>query len=135
MSRTKDILEKLAKETEVLAQQGLDEAVKIGGRAKIHTRVSFQKKLVVEAGEFTLANSQETQKLSIAIHKDKKKGSATINTLDETNVKQAVADAEALARFSVPDEFLTLADTNQAPPAKALTFMWNDDLAEMTLEE
>src|SRR5690606_31682154 len=98
MSRTKDILEKLAKETEALAQQGLDEAVKIGGRAKIHTRVSFQKKLVVEAGEFALANSQETQKLSIAVHKDQKKGSATINTLDAASIKQAVSDAAALAK-------------------------------------
>ena len=135
MSQIKEDLDRLTKETESLALQAIDNAGSDVDRTKVHTRVSFQKKLVAESGEFTLANSRQTQKLSLAVHKDQKKGSASTNMLDRENVAQAVTDVAALAKFSVPDPGLTMADDKIATPASQLPFMWNDNLADIELEE
>jgi PmbA protein len=103
--------------------------------AKIGTSVSFQRRLVVENKEFTLANSLESRGIAILVHKDMKKGSASLNSVDEAAVKQAVADALALAKYSVPDENLTLATPDVAPKTNALPFMYDEALAELDLEE
>lgn len=129
-------LEDNAKRMERLADLALDTAKKIGcDHAKISTGASFQKRLVVENKVFTLANSLESRSLGILVFKDNKKGSASINTVTEDGVKKAVADALALATFSVPDDALTLPDRDLAPKAKALPFLFDDALAEVELAE
>jgi PmbA protein len=129
-------LDDLAKTLDRLATLGLEHAQKLGAdAAKVATSASFQKRLVVENKLFSLANSLESRGLAILVHKDKKKGSASINTTAEPAVRQAVADALALATYSVPDEALTLASQAEAPAAKQLPFMFDDALAEIQLEE
>jgi PmbA protein len=121
---------------ERLAALGLAEAKRLGAdAAKIATGVSFQKRLVVENKQFSLVSSLESRSFALLVHKDQKKGSASINTVTEDGVRKAVADALALAQFSVPDPDLTLASRDEAPVAKPLDFLYDPSLAEMTLEE
>jgi PmbA protein len=94
-----------------------------------------EKRLVVENKQFTLANTLETQKVGILVHKDQKKGSASLNNYDQKGLRQSVDDALALAKFSVPDEYLTMPDSQLAPAVKALPFMWNDRTSEIGLGE
>ena len=132
----KEALADSARKMEKLAELALETAKKIGvDHAKIMTGASFQKRLVVENKQFTLANSLESRSLGILVFKDKKKGSASINTVTEDGVKQAVADALSLATFSVPDESLVLPTREEAPKAKDLPFLFDDKLAEVELEE
>jgi PmbA protein len=124
-----------ARECDDLAAVALEAANKRGiDEAKVTTVCTRQKKLVVENKKFTLANSVDTQVLKILVHQNHKKGSATINTSKKEAVAQAVADASALANFSVADEFLNLPDSMIAPKAKALDFLYDDHVAEMDFD-
>jgi PmbA protein len=124
------------KQTDSLAMMGLEQAKKFGAdAAKIVTSCSQQKKLVVENKKFTLANSLDVQQIRILVHKDKKKGTSSINTNSVESLSKAVADAVALAGFSVADEFLNLPDTKLAPPSKPLNFLYNDEVANLDFEE
>lgn len=132
----KATLDTHARRMEKLADLALETAKKLGAdQAKIATGASFQKRLVVENKIFSLANSLESRSIGIVVHKDKKKGSASINTVTEEGVKQAVADALALASFSVPDEAIVFATKEEAPKATPLPFMFDDALAEIELGE
>jgi PmbA protein len=134
-SSQNDFLE-TTKNTDSLAMMGIEQAKKFGAdAAKITTSCSQQKKLVVENKKFTLANSLDVQQIRILVHKDQKKGSSSINTSSPESLSRAVADAVALASFSVADPNLNLPDTKQAPPAKPLNFLYNDHVANMDLEE
>lgn len=132
----KSALDDNAKRLETLTEMALDHAKKIGcDQAKISTGASFQKRLVVENKQFTLANSLESRSIGILVFKDKKKGSASLNTVNEDGVKQAVADALALATFSVPDESLVLPGRDEASKGASLPFLFDDQLAEVELSE
>lgn len=121
---------------EKVAALGLAEAKKLGADgAKIATNVSFQRRLVVENKQFSLVSSLESRSFGLVVHKDQKKGSASINTVTEDGVRKAVADALALAKYSVPDPDLVLAQTSEAPAAKPLPFLYDEALADMSLEE
>lgn len=136
MSKTSQEIRTVRTAMEKMADVALAEAKKLGAdEAKVGLSASFQKRLVVEAKEFALANSLESRSIGIVVHKDQKKGSASTNIISEDSVRQAVRDAMALATYSVPDEALTFADKDQAPPAKPLPFMFEDKLADMELEE
>lgn len=135
-SETAQNLADLATKLDKIAERALGIAKELGAdEAKVATSASFQKRLVVENKEFTLANSLESRGIAILVHKDKKKGSASLNSVDETQVRQAIADALALAKYSVPDEHLTLATTAVAPKTPSLPFMFDDELAGLDLEE
>lgn len=134
MSQTKDTITSLSKKLDMASRNTIAYASKTGAdRAKISASCTIEKRLVVENKEFTLANTLETQKIGIAVHKDQKKGSASLNNYDEKSLQRSVDDALALARFSVPDEYLVMPDTNEAPEANPLSFMWNDRMSEVSL--
>lgn len=136
MSKTPHAVESAAPALEQLAALGLEEARKLGAdAAKVNTSARWERRLVVEAGRFSLANSLASRSIGIAVHKDKKKGSATINSDDKDALRKAVADATALAAYSVPDEFLCLATTEEAPPASPLPFSFDPELADADLEQ
>lgn len=129
-------LDKMSEGLDQLAERALGMAKELGAdAAKVGTSLSFQRRLVVENKQFTLANSLESRSIGILVHKDKKKGSASLNSIDEKAVRQAVQDALALARYSVPDPDLTLATKDVATPAKQLAFQYDEPLAAMGLEE
>ena len=100
---------------------------------KFQPRSVFEKRLVVENKEFTLANSLESRRIGLVVHKDSKKGSATINVIDETSIKKAVEDALSLASFSIADEYLCLASADEGAPAPDLPFLYDEDLANLEL--
>ena len=132
----KSTLQEAAKGLSQSAGETLDYAKKQGAdRAKIATSCSFEKRLVIESKEFTLANTQENQKVGLLVHKDQKKGSATLNNTNTAALRSSVEDALALAKFSVADSYLTMPSGVDAPKAKALPFMFDDKLSELTLEE
>lgn len=134
MSSTKATIEASAKSLESAAKDLLAYATKQGAdRAKVATSASIERRLVIENKEFTLANTLETQKVGILVHKDQKKGSASLNNANPDSLKQSVNDALTLAKFSVADEYLTMPSGSDAPKASQLSFMFNDELAETTL--
>ena len=110
-------LGKLALDTVDMAKKAGADEVKCVGTAGVSS------KLVVENGDFSLANTLTSKKLGLLVHKDKKKGSASTNSLSSEDRKSAVESALSLASFSLPDEYLTIADKSQAKEAKPLSFM------------
>ncbi len=90
-------------------------------------------RLVVENGEFTLADTTTSQSLGVLVHKDLKKGSASTNS--PADIEQSVRDAVAIATFSVPDPNLTMADSKMAGPAKELPFLVDDRVTEVEMGE
>jgi PmbA protein len=136
MSQTLETITKLSQKLDAAAQNTMAYAKsKSADRAKVSASCSVEKRLVVENKEFTLANTLETQKIGLSVHKDQKKGSASINNSDEHGLKQSVDDALALAQFSVADEFLVMPDAVEAPKAKSLPFMWTDRVSAISLGE
>ena len=70
-----DDLTQVAANLNKLAEFALDTAKNLGAdAAKISTGASFQKRLVVDNKEFTLANSLASRSIGIVVHKDQKKG-------------------------------------------------------------
>lgn len=133
---TSEGIQQAQKTLERLQTLALETAKKLGAdAAKIATGASYQKRLVVENKQFSLANSLESRSISIVVHKDKKKGSASINTVTEESVKHAVESALALARYSVADEALTFADLDTAHRSTPLPFMFDPNLAESQLSD
>lgn len=136
MSQVSQEIKTVSTAMEKMAEIALDEAKKLGAdEAKVGLSASFQKRLVVESKEFALANSLEGRTIGIVVHKDQKKGSASTNIISEKSVRQAVADAMALASYSVPDEALTFAKKDLATPAATLPYLFEEKLADMDLEE
>lgn len=135
MTQIKQLVEQTQSGLTTLAETGLSEAKRLGAdAAKIATSARWERRLVVEAGRYALANSLASRSLAIVVHKDHKKGSATVNSDNPGALSKAVADATALAAYSVPDEFLCMAKASEAPPAKPLDFLFDDHLAEVELE-
>ena len=131
-----DDLSEVAAQLNKLAEFGLDIAQKLGAdAAKISTGASFQKRLVVDNKEFTLANSLASRSIGIVVHKDQKKGSASVNITTEDSIKHAVESALALAKYSVPDPALIFATKAEAPPAPPLDFLYEEELATVELDQ
>lgn len=129
-------LQKTSEEMTKLAGRTLEFAAKAGADAAcIATSCSVSKRLVVEGNIFALANSLETQRFGVLVHKDHKKGTSSINTRSPEALEQAVRDGLDLAKFSVPDEALTLASPAFAPKAKTLSFQFDIPTAELSLNE
>lgn len=136
MSNVTQGLNDIAKTLDRLTDFALDTAKKLGADAiKIASGASFEKRLVVENKQFSLANSLDSRSFGLVVHKDQKKGSASINTVTEEGVKRAIESALALAKYSVPDENLTLPGVQLAPKAKPLDFLYDDSLAGVELGE
>lgn len=136
MSQVSQEIKTVSAAMEKMSEIALDEARKLGAdEAKVGLSASFQKRLVVESKEFALANSLEGRTIGIVVHKDQKKGSASTNIISEKSVRQAVADAMALASYSVADPALTFAGKDLATPAPVLPYLFEDKLADMDLEE
>ncbi len=134
MSQTKDTINGLSQKLASAAQETLRYAQQQGAdRAKISASCAIEKRLVVENKQFTLANTLETQKVAVGVHKDQKKGSASLNNYDPVALRSSVDDALALAKFSVADEFLIMPDKSAAPKANPLPFMWNDRTSAVSL--
>ncbi len=102
-------------------------------RTKVAVSASVERRLQIENKEFTLANTIESQKVGLLVHKDQKKSSASSNNANLATLRRSVDDALSLAKFSVADEFLVMPNSKEAPPAKALPFMFDDALAETPL--
>lgn len=127
-----DFINDRKKQLEDLAEFGIEYGKKLGADAvKVVTSAGMERRLVVENKEFTLANTLETLSLGFGVHHDNKKGSTSINIATRDAVKAAIENAMKLAKFSVPDEYLTLSTLDQAPKATNLDFLYNESLADL----
>ena len=96
---------------------------------------SISLRLIVENGEFSLANSTTSQGIGIAVLKDQKKGSYSTNSLDEKDWRQAATTAMTLASFSLPDPFLDYPGKDLGQTAKPLDFLYHEDTASLSLQD
>lgn len=136
MSRTKDTINQLSKKLNDAALSTISYATSNSAdRIKVASSCTIEKRLVVENKEFTLANTLESQKIGLIVHKDQRKGSASLNNAETSSLRRAVDDALSLAKFSVADPFLTMPSSVEAPSAKPLSFMWNDRTSEVSLND
>lgn len=127
-------LDPIIKDMTKLAKEALGDSRKAGADAcKIVASASYSQRLVVESKDFSLANSLETQKFAVLVHKDQKKGSASTNSRNASALGQIVKDALALAAFSVPDLDLVMPTKDMAPRAKPLPFLFDPCLSALEL--
>lgn len=132
----KERINELARDVEKASLETLGYATEAGAdRAKVVSKASIQVNLKVEAGEFTLANTLESQGLAMVIHKDQRKASATMNHLSPVTLKQSAKDAVSLSKFSLEDKFLTMPDTKQAPKTSSIAGIFDDQVATKSLGE
>jgi PmbA protein len=104
-------------------------------RSKIAVSASFEQRLAVESGHFTLANSLASQSVSLLLHKDQKKSSASANTTDLKTLEQTCEDCLALASFSVADPYLIMPSADEAPKATPLDHLFDNPLSSLELYE
>ncbi len=101
---------------------------------KITGSLGVAKRLVVENGEFTLAQTIESQGHSITVHMGQKKGSASINILDENSLYHAIDEAKTIASFSLVDENLVMSHLQNAPANKKLSFLVDEKIPGVPME-
>jgi PmbA protein len=118
-------LEELSKSALAKAKQLKCEGAKVSAKSDVSLRVSAENR------KFTIASSVTSQSFGLAVHKDRKRGSAAVNTVKSEDVVFAVEEALQLAKYSVPDEYLTLASKEIAPRAKPLDFLHDKKLTNV----
>ena len=104
-------------------------------RVKCVTQAGRENRLVVENGEFSLANSMQSRSLGLAVHKNDRKGSASTNSVDDESTCSAVEKALALASFSLPDSNLVMADPSQTGSPDGLDFLYSSETAGISLDQ
>lgn len=136
MDQAKNQFTALANDMDDLARYGIEEAKRKGVESlQVTTDLKQEKRLVVESGAFSLANSTTTQDIHLTVHHEKRRGSASTNILAKANIDNALSTAIGMANFSVKDDALIFADSKIAPKAKSLDFLYDEALAEMELKE
>lgn len=131
-SNLRQLMTEVDKDTTEILGRGSD----LGAdRVKCAGSCGKKSRLVVENGEFTLADTITSKSLGVLVHKDQKKGSSSTNATAQEDLNQAVSNAMDLASFSVADPFLTMANQEQAPPAQDLPFLFDPKLVDVSLEE
>jgi PmbA protein len=122
----------IAKSLDHLASSAIQKAAqkKCEG-AKVVAKSDSSIRVTAENRKFTIASSVTSQSLGLAVHKSQRKGSSTVNSTKESDVLTALEQAIELAKFSVPDEYLTLATPKQAPRSKPLDFLYDAKMLKM----
>lgn len=99
-----------------MAQKALALAIELGAdEAFISTSYGVQSKIAYEKGDYNLATRHEGEGLTITVHINKASGCASVNSLDSQLIQDTITKALHLARHSVPDEFIVLAEPSTYP--------------------
>lgn len=104
-------------------------------RAKFVCTTSKLIRLVSENGEFTLANSLDSKKISVMIHHNQCKGAASTNSDAKEDLLHILKQAKDLAGFSIPDSYLTMPDAKVAPQAIADPRMYDENIESVTIAD
>ena len=129
-----DSIDEIGSSLEESALGVLDLGVAKGAdRVKCVMSAGVESRLVVENGDFSIANTKQSHALGVGVHSRGRKGSASTNSLDQAGIEHAVEEAMALASFSLPDGNLVMADTAQADSGKPLSFLYSQDVAGLDL--
>lgn len=123
-------------ERDLLTETGLNIARDAGIDAlRIDTSSSVEKKLVMENREFSLAQEMENRSVGVKVLKDQRSGSCSTNIFTADAVRDCIRSAAELASWSIPDEHLNFAGTDQAPPARPLARLRDENLTALGYEE
>ena len=99
--------------------------------AQVVATQTAEKRLVVEAGSFSLAHTLATREITIVIHKDDCMTSVKTDRLDTQSLAGVIANAVEMARFSLADSHLNFARPKSAPRAKTLPFLYDPAVAAL----
>jgi PmbA protein len=122
-------------ELKAAAHDALDDAAARGAdRARVTASCTSEQRLVVANNELSLAACAQSRRIHVLVHRHQREGAAATNTLARTALRERVDDALALARFSPADDCLVMPDAAQAPPAAPLPFLWDEALANVSLD-
>jgi PmbA protein len=128
-------LDTLAGKLGQFADRALQMARDRGAEARVCATASLETRLAGNGCQPSLANRVENATLEILVSKDHRTGSASVNGFDERSLRNAVAFALSLARFSLPNPGPTLAARELAPAASTLGFQFDPALCSMTFDE
>ena len=91
---------------EILRSLGADEA-------QVSTSDGMLEEFNMDAGEFTLIRSAYSQSIGMKVIKDRKKGTAAVNSLEEDEIRALAAECMAAAESGAPDDAFTVADKEE----------------------
>lgn len=118
------------------AQVALEQGKSLGcDGVKVVLSTTIEKRLVVENGEFSLANVTDSKNIGVLVYKDQRKGTTSLNATDPASIKRAVINALDLAKFSIPDPALTLARPEETGKFVDLDFIHDPTVARLELED
>ena len=124
-----DYLNKLKKQSEVIVEKakraGVDDVFVSASYANT-TKIGYEKK------DFNVASTHEGTGFSITIHKDKKSGAASVNTLEDSKIEKAISDAMQMAECTIEDPYLDLAPECEY---KDLEAQYNEGIANITMKD
>jgi PmbA protein len=121
-------IEKVVKTTAERAKKhGADESHVVG-------KITFDKNLTCETYKLTLASSSDAQSIGVKVHKNQKKGTASLNSLNDKEVDETVKSALELSSFSLPDPFLNLPQKSTAGETKPLGFLFDEHMFDLSSE-
>ncbi len=104
---------------------GADEAF-VSASYGLSARIQYEK------NDFNLAAYHEGGGFGITVHKDQRQGAASVNTFSKEAVDEVVRQALAFARFSIPDEYLGMAEKSDYI---ALPETFDPGMAELPMGE
>ena len=124
-----DYVDKLKKQAVAIVEKakkaGVDDVFVSASYANT-TKIGYEKK------DFNVASTHEGTGFSITIHKNKKSGAASINTLEESKIDKAISDAMQMAECTIEDPYLDLAPANDY---KELEAQYSDGIADITMRD
>lgn len=111
-------------------QTTLEFGDKYGAEIYVSASHGIQSKISYEKNDYNLATHHDGSGLSITLYKDQKSGSTSINTFNPKEIELAIKKCLAMAEFSIPDPYLSL-----APKAdyKAIPLFFDSSLVEMDM--
>jgi PmbA protein len=108
------------------AQKSGAEAAFVSASHGVQSRLSYEK------GDYNLATRHEGSGFSIIVHKNMASGSASINSLDKTQISKAIERALHLAKHSIPDPYLCLAPASQYP---TINVPFDEGIGQMDMKQ
>lgn len=117
-----DFVEKIISWAE---EAGADEVL-VSASHVIASRMNYEK------NDFNIATHHEGTGFGLSIHKDDRSGSASINTRNEEKIKETIENALKMAKYSIPDPYLGMADKADYVE---LPMLFDPKIVEMSMKE
>lgn len=98
------------KQLKDIVEQMLSWAKKAGAdEAFVSASYGMSSKIAYEQNDFNIASNHEGTGFSITVHKDQRSGSASVNIMNDEQIKASINRALSMAEFALPDPYLGVA--------------------------